>query len=512
MLIKSKIRFIIVLVLVGITLTTWAQSNFTANTLFTTQEHQLLQQNQLFDLYALIGLHGAEQYPLDEYRQDFYRFLDELNTNQIPQPYEKASKLYKAMQENYLLSYAENSLFVEMFTAQQFNSVTGTALYALAMTYLNIPYQIKTNSQHVYLVAYPNETEVVFDCTAEQSEATGFVYRKTESYKQFLLQQKLISDEEAKDEHFGDAHFQIDTIINIIQLAAIPYYHHFVKHVEKDEWDIAMYELEKAVYLYEAPYMMQWLKLYIQSVLLDKENEYDVITYCQYLLKYKHYNWDMENILQKVAAMAGERAQALMSFEKSDSLIKQYSLCLKSELDEEKLAQSINRTINLLVAQTYYLEQQYDQSLDYLYYAYEPGDTQQQNYIKNCLTQKFRRIYNPQHGLDTLYKYESIFPFVQNDRDLKAYKAYYLMKNVYGYFKINEMEQGLSYLTAFRQAFQPADEALYRQQPIASGFAAAVYYYATNQQYEIAKQLATEGLQYVPKDSTLLDMHQRLVK
>lgn len=509
---KSTICFTILCVMVGWGQSLWAQQSFTSSRLFTSQENTLLQQNQLFQLYALIGLHQADEYPIDEYRQNFYTFLDELEIEQIPQTYDKANKLYNALQENYLLNYAENTLFAEIFTAQQFNSVTGTALYALALSYLNIPYQIKTNPQQVFLVAYPNQTEVIFDCTADHTEATGFVYRKTESYKQFLLKQELISEEEAQDEHFRDLHFLNDTILNIQQLAAIPYYHHFVKHLEKDELDYALYELEKAVYLYEAPYMLQWLKLCIQAVLLDEDNKHDVSTYCNYLIKHKQYNWDTDDIQKKVAAMAAERAQLFMSLSNSDSLIKQYNLCLKSEVNDESLAQEINRKIHLLVAQSYYLDQKYDQSLDYLYYAYEAGDSQQQSYIKNCLNQKFKKIENPASGLDTLYKYESIFPFVQNDRDLKAYKAYYLMKNVYGYFKIEDVEQGLSYLTAFRNAFQPADEALYRKQPIASGFAAAVFFYATNQQYEIAKQLVNEALQYVPDDSVLLSLQQKLVK
>jgi len=512
MLLKSTVHFIILYLIIGFGQSLWAQQNFTSNTLFTNQENTLLQQNELFQLYSLIGLHQADEYPIEEYQQNFYTFLDELHIEKIPQPYDKADKLYNAIQENYLFSYAENSLFVEIFTAQQFNSVTGTALYALAMSHLNIPFQIKSNPQQVFLVAYPGETEVIFDCTADNMEATGFAYRKTKNYKQFLLRQELISEAEAKDEHFRDLHFLTDTILTIQQLASIPYYHHFVKHLEKDELDYALYELEKAVYLYEAPYMLQWLKLCLQTVLLDDENQYEVSTYCKYLIKHKKYNWDVENIQQKVSAMAAERAQLLMQLSKSDSLIKQYNLCLKSEIDDENIANEINKKIHLLVAQTYYIDQKYDQSLDYLYYAYEAGDSQQESYIKNCLTQKFKKIESPVEGLDTLYKYESIFPFIQNDRDLNAYKAYYLMKNVYGYFKINDVEQGLSYLTAFQNAFEPADEALYRQQPIASGFSAAVYFYAINQQYEIAKQLVTEALQYVPGDSVLLTMQQKLVK
>ena len=170
MLLKSTVHFIILYLLVGFGQPLWAQKNFTQSSLFTSQENDLLQQNQLFQLYAFIGLHQADQYPIIEYQQNFYTFLDELGIDQIPQPYDKADKLYNAIQENYLLSYAEKSLFVEIFTAQQFNSVTGTALYALALSYLNIPYQIKTNPQHAYLVAYPNETEVIFDCTAEFSD------------------------------------------------------------------------------------------------------------------------------------------------------------------------------------------------------------------------------------------------------------------------------------------------------------------------------------------------------
>jgi len=507
-----KFCFAVIYITLSFILEVDAQINLPSNTLFTTQEKTAFQQNQLFQFYALIGLHQAEEYPIEEHRQNFYTFLDELQIEQSKQTYNKANEVYNALQENYLLTYAENALFIEIFTAQQFNSVTGTALYALALSHLNIPYQIKANPQQVYLVAYPNETEVIFDSTANQTEAPGFVYRKTESYKQFLLNNELITEAEAQDEHFRDVHFLVDTILDIQQLAAIPYYHHFVKHVEKDELDYALFELEKAVYLYEAPYMLQWLKLSLQTVLYDTENKHEVSTYCDYLLKHKQYNWDVDNIQQKVADLAAERAQAFIPLEKSDSLIKQYINCLKNKMEEPDLATEIDRKINLLVAQTYYLNQNYDQSLEYLHYAYEPTDTQRHSYIKGCLSKKFQKLENPQQGLDSLYKYESIFPFIKNDRDLKAYKAYYLMKNVYGYFKIKDVEQGLTYLTAFQNTFQPADEALYRQQPIASGYAAAVYFYATSRQYEIAKQLVEEGLQYVPGDSELLNMQKRLVK
>lgn len=514
---KSKLLVLLAIIGSWFSLNTLAQQNSDVLNIFSTPKKNIqitsTGGDHLFTTLALIGLHNTADYPIDEHQQNFYSFLEELKLQFTNNNYNNAALIYTTLQEEYLVSYAPYSLFIEIFTAKQFNSITGTALFALALDYYNIPYQIRETPQYVYLTAYPNDpndTEVIFESTAANLDAPGFVYRRSDDYKQFLLSNNLISEEEANDAHFRDPHFSIDTIISLEQLTAIPYYHHFVKHLATNETEYAMHELEKAVAINESPYMLQWLKIIILTILYDKENKHNTKTYCAYLSKFKQYNWDMDNVEAEVVSLSAGRAQDLLALENGDSLVRAYLNCLKSSLESTDLAKELDQKIYLILAESYYKANDFDKALDYLHRSFEPGVERQQAYIKNCLINKFKNIDDSKQGLDSLKKYEAIFPFINNDREVKSHKAYFLMKGAYTHFKQKEIEDGLNSLNVFKTTFQPGDEALYHKKPIASAFASAVYFYAVNRQFDKAKEWVNQGLQYAPESEELLQMQAKL--
>jgi hypothetical protein len=97
--------------------------------------------------------------------------------------------------------YKLSNNFSEIFETGYYNCVSGSALFALILSKLEIPYQIIEAPTHVFLIAYPNTEKIVLESTIPDEGSHQFSKRIIERYIADLYKSKLISKEEFEGNH-----------------------------------------------------------------------------------------------------------------------------------------------------------------------------------------------------------------------------------------------------------------------------------------------------------------------
>src|SRR5690606_32752962 len=101
--------------------------------------------------------------------------------------------------------------------------VSATALYALAFEELKIPYTVKEQPSHVYLVAHPREEQIVLQTTTPVGGYTAISNEFKMSFVRNLKDNKVISSQEfaSRDNStlFDEYYFGKNSDIRLLDLA-----------------------------------------------------------------------------------------------------------------------------------------------------------------------------------------------------------------------------------------------------------------------------------------------------
>jgi hypothetical protein len=166
---------------------------------------------------------------------------------------DKALKaMFKQIHDNLLTKYVSESRFEVLLDKGEYNCVTASALYALAFEKYGIPYQLRSTTDHVYVIANPGPTQMIIETT----DPVGGAYTYSEAYKKtyvdMLKRQKMISKTEYDDSSietlFQKYYYKADTI-NMRQLISYHYSNDGVWLMRDERYSASTNQLLKAYYL-----------------------------------------------------------------------------------------------------------------------------------------------------------------------------------------------------------------------------------------------------------------------
>ncbi|MEQ9165666.1 MAG: hypothetical protein RLO12_05375, partial [Fulvivirga sp.] len=212
----------------------------------------------------------------------------------------KLKIIYDEIHEAFLTQYKERILFNSIFDNGQYNCVSASALYSIALDEAEIPYIIKERPTHVYVLAYPKNEQIVVEAT---DPAGGYV-KFNSSYKQAYIDRmakaKMISDAEVKSKSADllfDEYYFTDTDINLTQLIGIQYINDAIYRVDNKDLEGAYQQLEKAWMLYPSQKVNTLMLAFLAELINgQKYEELKYVGYLQKLSRYKAYDIDNEVI------------------------------------------------------------------------------------------------------------------------------------------------------------------------------------------------------------------------
>ena len=215
-----------------------------------------------FDLLYLIDSKESSS-KLEKDKASFFNYLNTLATKISKKKNKRvATMIYESIHDKYFTKYVDNPIFSDIFNLREYNCVTATALYAIALNHLKIPYEIKEMPTHVYLVAFPKTDKILFETTTPQAGTFDVKQKQIEEYKNYLIENKLITSAEANNEDFFRKHYLQDSTITIKQLIAVQYYNNSIKYAEKENHKKALHQVEKAYHFYQTGYIKDWMNYF----------------------------------------------------------------------------------------------------------------------------------------------------------------------------------------------------------------------------------------------------------
>jgi tetratricopeptide (TPR) repeat protein len=188
-------------------------------------------------------------------------------------PEKKIKLVYDQVHFTFLKKYELVNTFAEVFATGNYNCVTATALYALVFDELQIPYNIQEKPTHVFLVAYPNQNNIVVETTSPLFGYLSFDARYKESFVNNLKGSKLIGASEAAtqsvDELFNRYFFKNENI-DLKKLIGIHYMNDALYKNDVGNVAEAFQQCEKAYLFYPSP-RSSFLLTGFAAQLLEKE-------------------------------------------------------------------------------------------------------------------------------------------------------------------------------------------------------------------------------------------------
>lgn len=203
---------------------------------------------------------------------------------------DKALKaMFKQIHDNLLTKYVLESRFEMLLDKGEYNCVTASALYALAFEKYGIPYQLRSTTDHVYVIANPGPTQMIIETT----DPVGGAYTYSEAYKKtyvdMLKRQKMISKTEYDDSSietlFQKYYYKADTI-NMRQLISYHYSNDGVWLMRDEKYSYAANQLMKAYYLNKNTQVTHLLVVALSGVIsknFDITDSIDLYRYFDFL-------------------------------------------------------------------------------------------------------------------------------------------------------------------------------------------------------------------------------------
>ncbi len=418
--------------------------------------------------------------------------------------------IYDEIHDAFLTQYQERILFNSIFENGKYNCVSASALYSIALKDAEIPYVIKERPTHVYVLAYPNNEQILVEST---DPAGGYV-KFNSNYKQAFIDRmakaKLISDVEVKSKSTDllfDQYYFTDTDINLTQLIGIQYVNDAIYREEKGDLEGAYLQMEKAWMFYPGQ-KVNMLMLAFLTELINKQHyvELKYVKYLQKLARYTEYDIDTEIIKSEFGRIINTH---LIENGDSKSLETFYNTLL-DDLSNPELASEISYLYNYEQGRAFYNQGKFKEAVRFFENAYliKTNNLDINNILVTSLIRTMQNSSNTE-ALEILESYKSKHTLlIENNLFKSALMNTYLIEMGNSY-DLGDEKRGLRYKELFERYYDP--ELTLDRNNIGRAYSlAGVYYFRKNNKTKALKAL-NDGLNMVPHSHELL-IRKRMIQ
>lgn len=429
------------------------------------------------------------------------------------QEVKKIKIIYSYVHKEFLKVYKLENSFIDIFDKGEFNCVSASALYALILSKLDIPYQIKETPTHVYLVAYPNSCKILIETTAAQNGYYQFKFAFVNKFVANLYASKLITKEEYETIPANDLfnkYFFASEDITLFQLAGLQYSNFAIYDLDDERLKEANEEIKKAYFIYpdqRHKYILEstLAAMITKSGYQDKESVKNLILLSRFSAL-KNSGIDKQEVFEEFMKVLQTQLINNSEYEKFD----QSYQAISSELVDTTLKKEIGFAYHYELARLGYTASKgQDYVVNHLQEAYQlnPLNANLRGLIAAVYEKSVRRFSDSKNILETSERFASKFEFLKEADYFLDIKSSCFLDLAYQAYFLSDLPRGDSYLKEFEsfinknKSVQPPAELVER----AYGQAAGQYYRKGN--YTKSKQVLKTGLVYAPQS---FGLQQRL--
>lgn len=166
------------------------------------------------------------------------------------------SFFFHKVHRKFLKRYRGHTTLHELLEQGNYDCVTGTALYALLLDALDIPYQVHEFPYHVYLTLTTSEGKTMM--IESTDPRYGLVTNPDEQAQRAKHYGQVAAPASAEEYQYG---FTIRERIGLTQLAGLSYFNEAVDYYNQRKFQRANTLLREASLLYDSPRMEAFVRL-----------------------------------------------------------------------------------------------------------------------------------------------------------------------------------------------------------------------------------------------------------
>lgn len=494
-------------------LTTFQELSFTSG--FERQTFEKLQ-NRNVDYFSLFMANGAlmREDKIAESQKKFYDHVAAVGASTAGKKNDKRVKaIYANLHQKFLTKYEQLNRFEEIFYNGYYNCVSATAMYGMAFEKLGIPYSIKEEPGHVYMVAYPASERILLETTSQMRGYYQISNEFKSRYLKIMRDQKLITAQEYNTNDvttlFDKYYFANKGEITLLQLVALQYANDGIYLCDEKKFADAYHQFEKAYLLFPTDriaYLLLSAGLQLFEAHPERDSSHAVLL--AKLARFQKYDISPDMIEGEFA----KSTKILLSEKNQQKSYTTYYKTLHGLLQDEKLKEAITFSYYYENGRWYYNQGKFKETLPYLEQnmLMRPTDMDTQGLFLQTLEYSLEGSSNAEI-VKTLDAYEKRLSLLADNNRFNSMHASACLFEFLNNYQDGKPAAGEKYRALFeaRMAKHPG---LYISSNLIgeSYSSAAVYYYRKGDVAKARQYLAT-GLKYAP-NSYELTMRQRMIK
>jgi tetratricopeptide (TPR) repeat protein len=420
-------------------------------------------------------------------------------------PDKKVKIIYDKVHNQVLKKYELENRFSEVFKSGNYNCVTASALYALVFNQLGIPYQVKEEPTHVYLISYPEKENILVETT---SPMFGYVIFSDEFKSRFvsnLKSQKIVGEDEADatttDQLFNKYYFKKEKI-SLIELIGLHYMNDALFLRDHGQWKEGYHQLEKAYLFYPSSRCKYLLMIFgAHLVANEKLSPKEKALFVTKISKFGEEGISPDMIKGEFINLT----QQLLFRDNDKNLYREcYDIYRKGIADQE-LLKEINyiyyyengrayyNTGNLLKAKTFFANA----------LTFQPNNLDLGGVFVSTIAQSFRSVENDEVVLDTLDFYKTKYPSLTQFANFNAMLANANLVRYGSAYEKGKPEIAKKYKEAFDAILKEYPTINVNEMIVGKAYSfASTYYFRLGQKVK-AREVIQEGLKFSPNNYQL---------
>jgi len=417
----------------------------------------------------------------------------------------RIKKIYDITHDELFVKYEDIAFFPEIFDTGYYNCVTATAVYAHIFDQLSIPYLIKDDPGHVYLIAYPDSYNIYLETTVPSEYGFSNVGEgEIEKIVDDLVGMKLIAKTEVEEKGYKSVYqdfFFGDGFVDKSALVGMQYYNKAYTYFTEENYPEALKNINLAKTYYHKK-TVDYMKVAISFNLLGEiefSSEEDIDLFADVLnnLEYEK-DFDKEDLEYFYYKLINEREDDLAYLEKAASSFndlrdKAVRAIIQENLYEHLLIESMK-------------VEDIDKGIAYANKVLEINEENKR--ARFAITYGYRRkiaiLPVSLSSIDQIEAYEKDYSFLAEDPNIKSFKAFIYIRLIAGAYATRDYASGEDYIENLESIIDSsADNLLVNYEDIARAYLAAGTYYYRFNKFEKAKKYLEKGQNFSPDNSEL---------
>ncbi|QQD12652.1 hypothetical protein [Sphingobacterium sp. UDSM-2020] len=477
----SKI-FVLITVIVASYKPIIAQSKFI--TFHSNDEKNLFENLHVNEDYLrLILLTELTKEGADAYILDLNQFIQGINwiDEDKMKPNKKLKQIFKQVHQKFLRKYEEKASVKDMFSNGNYQCVSASILYAYIFEKLNIPYEIKEQPTHVYVIAFPENANILIETT----DPTLGVYvpntKVQNQYVQNLIKTKYLDQDYVNkvgvEKAFNE--FLYGKInVSFQELIGLAFYNLGVYDAEDQNYESAYANFYKANKLYPAQ-KHEFLQYSILAELVNRSKIEKLEDWDALIVLANLQNREDAKLVLK-SRFYNQISNDLLRGQNRNNVSEVYNK-ITNELKDTILLNELRDHYMIESSRSYILSKDFKSAIPILEDCLKnnPNSPIAQGFLSDCIFQEYTFETPTAAIVEKMVAYGETYPFLKKDMSYQHFITYFYGLETIQNFEKEKYKEGIKYYHLMLNALQNNPKVRERVKEIAFGaFKFTTIYYS----------------------------------